>query len=77
MTQQSSEPHASSSRLGLALFWVYVCLYGCFMALVLVWPEWLSWRPLGGVNLAIASGLGLIGAAFILAVVYMIARAGR
>lgn len=77
MDEQPSEPVAALSRLGLAFFWIYVLLYGGFMALVLVRPDLLSWRPLGGVNLAIASGLGLIGAAFVLAVVYMIARAGR
>jgi len=47
------------------------------MALVLVRPDLLSLRPFGGVNLAIVSGMGLIAAAFGLAVVYMILRAGR
>lgn len=68
---------AIKSRIGLVLFWIYVLLYASFMGLVLVRPDLLSWRPLGGVNLAIASGMGLIAAAFILAVVYMAARAGR
>ncbi|MFM7034613.1 MAG: DUF485 domain-containing protein [Planctomycetia bacterium] len=68
---------ATTSRIGLALFWVYVLLYGAFMGIVLVRPDLLSWRPFGGVNLAIAAGMGLIAAAFILAVVYMVARAGR
>jgi uncharacterized membrane protein (DUF485 family) len=54
-----------------------VALYGGFMALVLVRPDLLSLRPFGGVNLAIVSGMGLIAAAFGLAVVYMILRAGR
>ena len=67
----------TTSRLGLALFWIYVALYGSFMGLVLVRPDLLSWRPFGGVNLAIASGMGLIAGAFIIAVVYMVARAGR
>ena len=67
----------SSSRLGLALFWLYVLLYGGFMALVLARPDLLSWRPFGGVNLAIVAGMGLIASAFALAVVYMVARAGR
>lgn len=68
---------ATKSRLGLALFWVYVLLYGGFMGLVLVRPDLLSWRPFGGVNLAIAAGLGLIASAFLLAVVYMLARSRR
>ena len=47
------------------------------MGLVLARPDLLALRPFGGVNLAIAAGMGLIAAAFILAVVYMFARAGR
>jgi uncharacterized membrane protein (DUF485 family) len=54
-----------------------VLLYGGFMALVLGRPDLLSWRLFGGVNLAIASGIGLIAAAFVLSVVYMVARARR
>lgn len=73
----ATDDHATTSRLGLALFWLYVLLYGGFMALVLVRPDLLSWRPFGGVNLAIAAGLGLIASAFILAVVYMLARSRR
>ena len=47
------------------------------MVLVLVRPDLLSLRPFGGVNLAIAYGMGLIAAAFVLAVIYMLARARR
>jgi uncharacterized membrane protein (DUF485 family) len=67
----------AASRLGLLLFWIYVVLYGGFMALVLVRPDLLSRRPFGGVNLAILYGMGLIAAAFVLAVIYMILRADR
>lgn len=61
------------SRIGLGLFALYVALYAGFMAVVLVRPDWLSTRPFGGTNLAIAYGLGLIAAALVLAVVYMAA----
>ena len=61
------------SRIGLGLFALYVALYAGFMAVVLVRPDWLSARPFGGTNLAIAYGLGLIAAAIVLAVVYMAA----
>lgn len=60
-------------RLGLVLFFAYVAMYVAFMGLVLVWPAALSWRPVAGVNLAILSGLGLIVAAIVLAVVFMLA----
>ena len=63
----------SRSRIGLVLFALYVALYAGFMAVVLVRPDWLSARPFGGTNLAIAYGLGLIGAALVLAIVYMAA----
>lgn len=61
------------SRLGLVLFFAYVAMYAGFMGLVLASPETLSWRPVAGVNLAILSGLGLILAAIVLSVVFMLA----
>lgn len=70
-------PPPAGRRTGLALFWLYVALYGGFMALVLVRPDLLSKRPFGGVNLAIAYGMGLIAAAFLLAVLYMVLRSDR
>ena len=63
----------AGSRVGLTLFWVYVLLYAGFMALVLFRPDLLSLRPFGGVNLAIAYGMGLIAGAFLLALIYMAA----
>lgn len=65
-----------SRRIGMRLFLIYVLLYAGFMGIVLFRPEALSWRPLGGVNLAIAYGMGLIVAAFVLALLYMIACRG-
>jgi uncharacterized membrane protein (DUF485 family) len=62
-----------ATRIGFGLFWIYVILYFGFIALVLFRPDVLSSRPFGGVNLAIASGLGLIAAALLLSVVYMVA----
>mgnify|MGYP006272308943 CR=1 FL=1 len=64
---------ATRTRIGLALFAVYVGLYAGFMALVLARPAWLSVRPFGGTNLAIAYGLGLIAGAIVLAAAYMAA----
>jgi len=64
---------SASSRIGLGLFWIYVLLYVGFMALVLFRPDLLSLRPFGGVNLAIAYGMGLIAGAFLLAIIYMAA----
>jgi len=71
MTTDRDDPGAGGrARIGLGLFAVYVLLYAGFMALVLVRP---AARPLGGVNLALTYGLGLIVAALVLAAVYMVA----
>ena len=71
---ESPPPAVRASRTGLVLFWIYVLLYGSFMGLVLVRPDLLALRPFGGVNLAILAGLGLIVAAFGLALVSMLGR---
>lgn len=81
MSQQSRDdlPRTitSASRLSLGLFAVYVLLYAGFMTLVLVPPDLLASRPLGGVNLAITCGLGLILTAVLLAVVSVVVRSDR
>ena len=58
-----------------AIVLIYVLLYIGFMGIVLFRPDVLSWRPLGGVNLAIAYGMGLV-IAFVLALIYMVACRG-
>jgi uncharacterized membrane protein (DUF485 family) len=60
-----------AGRIGLMLFAVYVLFYAGFMGLSAFAPQVMSSRPLGGVNLAIDYGLGLIIGAFALALLYM------
>ncbi len=52
-----------------ALFAVYCAFYAGFMVLVAFAPDVLARRVLGGVNLAVAYGMGLIVAAVVLAFV--------
>ncbi len=66
-----------ASRVGLVLFGVYVLLYAGFITLVLVRPDLVAQRPFGGVNVAIASGLGLIVAAIVLAAAFLFAPSDR
>ncbi len=79
MPAQSQQPPnlPRASRVGLALFGVYVLLYGGFITLVLVRPDLVAQRPFGGVNVAIASGLGLIVAAIVLAAGFLFAPSHR
>ena len=60
-----------NSRIGLFLFFIYCLLYAGFMALTAFKFEALA-TPVGGVNLAIFYGMGLIIAAFVLAMIYMV-----
>ncbi len=66
-----------ASRVGLALFGIYVLLYAGFITLVLVRPDIVAKRPFGGVNLAIICGLGLIVAAIVLATAFLFAPTSR
>lgn len=61
---------ARHSRIGLILFAVYSLLYGTFMLLNAFAPQAMDTVVFAEINLALAYGLGLIAAAFILALVY-------
>jgi len=60
----------SNVRLGLALFAIYLLLYGSFVLLAAFAPKLMEKTPLAGVNLAVWYGFGLIVAALVLALVY-------
>lgn len=70
----AEHPHLVSrnARYGLVLFAMYVALYAAFIGLATFRPELLAAPAPGGGNWAIAFGLGLIGAAFLLSLVYMV-----
>jgi uncharacterized membrane protein (DUF485 family) len=60
-----------NSRLGIWLFVIYVILYAGFMGLAAFDREMMGRpTPLGGVNVAIVYGMGLIGGALLLALLY-------
>ena len=66
-----------NARIGLALFAVYLLLYGGFVGLAAFAPARMEATPLAGVNVAIWYGFGLIIAAMLLALVYgWVCRAG-
>ncbi|MCW8130094.1 MAG: DUF485 domain-containing protein [Planctomycetota bacterium] len=60
-----------NARIGLILFFVYLALYGGFMALSVLKRSVLA-EAVAGVNVAILYGVGLIVAALALALVYMV-----
>ena len=76
-SNQPVEPDAPpgwshNARLGLGLFVLYLLLYGGFVGLATFAPTAMGKPALAGVNLAVVYGFGLIVAALVLALVYML-----
>ncbi|MBX3423612.1 MAG: DUF485 domain-containing protein [Pirellulaceae bacterium] len=67
---KSTTVRTANTRLGLRLFLFYGVIYLAFALVNAFAPHWVEWQPAGGVNLAIWWGMGLIGLAFALALVY-------
>jgi uncharacterized membrane protein (DUF485 family) len=61
---------ARNARYGLVLYAVYAVLYAAFMLLTAFAPQVMETVVGYGINLAVLYGLGLIAAAFVLALVY-------
>lgn len=66
----SEETSTRATYYGRILFAFYTLLYAGFVLVNAFAPEWMQRMPLSGVNLAVLYGLGLILAAFLLAVFY-------
>ena len=69
--RRQSDAWAHNSRIGLILFVIYLAIYGAFIALSAFRRDVMASDSLGGVNLAIVYGFGLILGAFLLALLYM------
>jgi len=69
------EPHdpqqaSRNAKRGLVLFAIYSSIYGLFVALNAFVPQSMETIVWSGLNLAVTYGLGLIGLAFLLALLY-------
>jgi uncharacterized membrane protein (DUF485 family) len=58
------------SRLGVILFWVYLFVYTGFVVIGTLSPKTLGMELLGGLNLAIIYGMGLIILAAVMGLIY-------
>ncbi len=80
MSSPSSSPSASrdssnasiqhNRRLGLILFAIYSLVYLAFTLVNAFLPKVVEWTPMGGINLTTWWGLGLIGLAFLMSLLY-------
>ena len=59
----------SNARLGIVMFFIYCAVYAGFVGLCAFSLRTME-RPVLGVNLAVFYGFGLIGFAFVLAMIY-------
>ena len=67
------EAHPTRRAGGALRFWLfglYLAAYATYTILTAFNATLMAWKPFGGVNLAVLSGFGLIGAAFALALLY-------
>lgn len=69
-SEESESLTKQKSVLGIRLFFVYLICYAGFVAIGVFEYELLAVPVLGGLNLALAYGLGLILFAVILGIVY-------
>jgi uncharacterized membrane protein (DUF485 family) len=66
---------AFNTQLGLWLFLIYASCYAAFVLINTFRPQ-LMQHLIAGVNLAVWSGFGLIGLAWVMAIIYMRACRG-
>jgi uncharacterized membrane protein (DUF485 family) len=60
-----------NARLGMVLFCIYLIFYGGFVLLNAFAPGMIARPFLVGINLAVNYGIGLILAAFVMALLYL------
>jgi uncharacterized membrane protein (DUF485 family) len=61
-----------NARLGIVLFVIYLATYVGFVILSAMSPDVMKRPALGGVNVAVLYGFGLILGAFVISIVYML-----
>jgi uncharacterized membrane protein (DUF485 family) len=61
-----------NARMGLILFAFYLAAYVGFVVLAAVSQETMKQPSLGGVNVAVLYGFGLIIGAFVVSIIYML-----
>jgi uncharacterized membrane protein (DUF485 family) len=74
--QDHPEVVSRNTRYGLVLFSLYLVAYAAYVAVSAFSPATMAAPAMAGINVAVASGFGLIGLALVLAAVYM-ALSGR
>jgi uncharacterized membrane protein (DUF485 family) len=61
---------SKKTRLGVILFFVYLLTYAGFVVIGVMYPEIMGMEALGGQNLAVVYGMGLILLAAVMGIIY-------
>lgn len=67
---QESKAEPQRTAVGLWLFAIYSSIYAAFVFISAFQPKWMA-ETIGGVNLAVISGFGLIIGAVVMAASYL------
>ena len=57
-------------KLGIVFFLIYTLAYSGFVSIPLINPDWMSIHIIGGQNLAVVYGIGLIVLAIVMGFIY-------
>ncbi len=61
---------AKKAKLGVIMFLIYTIVYSGFVLIGLTKPEWMGLQAIGGQNIAIVYGFGLIVLAIVMGFIY-------
>jgi uncharacterized membrane protein (DUF485 family) len=61
---------AKKTRLGVILFFAYLIVYAGFVAIGMIFPHAMGMEVIGGQNIAVIYGMGLIVLAVVMGLIY-------
>ena len=70
VTLEKDNAAPKKAKLGVILFFIYLIIYAGFVVIGLLYPEIMGNHVLGGQNLAIVYGFGLIILAIVMGFIY-------
>ena len=67
---ETDKAASKKAKLGVKMFLFYTLVYAGFVLIGLTRPEWMGLEAIGGLNLAILYGFGLIVLAIVMGFIY-------
>lgn len=67
---ETDKAASKKAKLGVKMFLFYTLVYAGFVFIGLTKPEWMGLEAIGGINIAIVYGFGLIVLAIVMGFIY-------